>query len=70
MRLTAFSFVRTLRWSTHTSNVLFLDRAVVPCPVRGDIDLDQCLGCPDLRDLGGEPINRIECARRKPLPPV
>ena len=47
--------------------VLFLDRAVVPCPVRGDIDLELCFACPYLRDAAGDPISRIECDRRVPL---
>lgn len=50
-------------------HVLYLDRYVVPCPARGDIELEECFRCPLLRTVGGEPIDRIECEGRPPLPP-
>ncbi len=30
---------------------LYIDNGTVRCPRRGDLDIDYCVGCPDLRDI-------------------
>jgi hypothetical protein len=68
MRLTALAYLRDLVRGPRDFLVLYLDRSTVHCPTRGDVDLELCLACPHLRGLAGDPIDRIECVRRYPLP--
>ena len=43
---------------------LHVDRSMVPCPVRGDVELEVCLACPSLKKLVGDPITGLECEAR------
>jgi hypothetical protein len=49
---------------------LYVDDGRVPCPRRGDLDVDHCVGCADLRDIKTEKDEQlILCAARNRICP-
>jgi len=43
------------------TTTLYVGWGIVPCPRQGDISIEECLACPQLRQVDGDPITRIRC---------
>lgn len=49
---------------------LYIDNGRVNCPKRGDLDIDNCAGCPDFRDIRKELEGEILVCSRRYAPQV